>query len=129
MAVSKAWGDGTIAALMRRQRGDGPRLTVQQVLADLRDENARLRDKLNDAHHEIERLRHKLAVLEATAGRDELISQAEAARRMQVNPSTISRWVAAGHLQLHRPPGSKRPMIYASSLVRPPTKKRGRRKA
>lgn len=118
------WAAGTITALERQRNGQV--ITVQQLMADLRVETQRLRDQLADARAQIAALEQKLAVYEATAGRDELLTQTEAARRLAVHPSTISRWVAAGHFQTYAGAG-KKPLIYASSLHRPARKKRGRR--
>lgn len=123
---SNEWARGTIASLVRRSKGEGPRITTQQLIADLRAENARLADQLADARAIIARLEQTLAVYEATSGQDRLLNITEAARLLQVHPSSVSRWVAAGHFKLYTQAG-KKPLIYESSLHRPSPKRRGRK--
>lgn len=126
VAILTEWASGTVESLKRQQQGVGRGLTPQQVMQDLRAANQRLIDQLADARDEIADLQRKLAVYEATAGRDELVTQTEAARRLHVHPGTVSRWVAAGHFQLYTAAG-KKPLIYASSLHKPRRKARGRK--
>lgn len=126
VAILNEWASGTVESLKRQQQGVSKGLTPQQRINDLIDERNRLQQQLQEARDEIAALQQKLAVYDATAGRDELVTQSEAARRLHVHPGTISRWVAAGHFQLYHDAG-KKPLIYASSLHKPKRKTRGRK--
>ena len=125
MILSDVWARGTLESLKRK--GNGQVITAEQVFAELRQERDRLRDQLADARKQIAVLEHRLSIYEATGGHDRLVNMTEAAQMLKVHASTISRWVAAGHFKLYHDSGAK-PLIYASSLIRPEPKKRGRKK-
>lgn len=124
MVAMQTWAQGTVAALDRQ---NGPAAngitTPAQTLASLQQELAQTRHLLDLAR---ERIRELEAGLSDTPP-EELVTLSRAAEIMAVHPSTITRWVAAGHFELRSIGGRKHPMIVRSSLHRPKRKKRSRK--
>jgi predicted DNA-binding protein (UPF0251 family) len=117
MVDTVIWARGTLAAL-ERVNGSSGTITPAQTFASLEQENARLR-------HQIELQARRIRELEAlNAQPQDLVTMSRAAEIMAVHPSTITRWVAAGHFQMRSIGGRKHPMIVASSLHRPARKQR-----
>lgn len=118
------WAKGTRESLERQ--GNGQVVTAGQRLASLRQENQRLTMLLEEARDQIAALTRELESYRVANIGDRLVNMTEAASMLKVHPSTISRWVAAGHFRTYGDAG-KKPLIWASSLVRPERKKRRRK--
>lgn len=117
------WAKGTRESLERQ--GNGQVVTAGQRLASLRQENQRLASLLAEARDQVAALTRELESYRVASAGDRLVNMTEAASILKVHPSTISRWVAAGHFHTYGEAG-KKPLIWASSLVRPPKKRRGK---